>query len=128
MVRNAIVIALDFHGNLTDILGVTSDNVLGLLGLMTIDNRNDVVSRDCFSSDTVYITSRSGRHSGIWMESRTGHFKCSRLTSSRGDSSAIFHPYVPDSGFGLIKGDSCSFQHTFVHEPKKRLQNSLKSF
>ena len=48
MVRNAIVIALDFHGNLTDILGVISDNVLGLLGLMTIDNRNDVVSRDCF--------------------------------------------------------------------------------
>ena len=40
--------------------------------------------------DVVYVIGRSGRHPDIWMKSRTGHFKCSRLTSSRRDPSAFF--------------------------------------
>lgn len=43
-----------------------------------------------FFPDVVYVIGRSGRHPDIWMKSRTGHFKCSRLTSSRRDPSAFF--------------------------------------
>ena len=44
-----------------------------------------------FFSNIEYIADKSGRHSDIWMKSRTGHFKCSHLTSSRGDPSAFFY-------------------------------------
>ena len=53
--------------------------------------KEDLKNCVCFFSDSVYITSRSGRHSDNWMKNRTGHFKCSRLTSSRRDPSAFFY-------------------------------------